>query len=54
LTFGRQQRLGLVTIVFCLGGAIVNLAAGGTGNPWTLICAVAGLSYVVAVGVFQR
>lgn len=45
---------GLATIAFCLGGAMVNLAAGGTGSPWTLICVVAGLSYVVAVGVFRR
>jgi hypothetical protein len=40
--------------MFCLVGAIINRASGGTGDPWTLICAVSGLSYVVAVGVFRR
>lgn len=41
---------GLVTIVFCLGGAIVDLARGGSGNPWTLICTVAGFAYISALG----
>jgi hypothetical protein len=45
---------GLATIAFCLGGAMVNLASWATGSPWTLICAVSGLSCVLAVGVFRQ
>ena len=45
---------GVATIVFCLGGAIVNLARGGSGNPWTLICAVAGFVYISALAWSRR
>jgi hypothetical protein len=45
---------GLVTLAFCLGGTVVDLARGGTGNPWALICAVGGLSYVVALAIVRR
>ena len=44
---------GLVTLSFCLAGAIVDLGRGGTGNPWVLICAVGGASYVVALAVLR-
>lgn len=40
---------GYATLAFCIGGAIVDLARGGTGNPWALICAVGGISYTVAL-----
>lgn len=45
---------GMAALLFCLGGAIVDLARGGSGNPWALICAVGGLSYVVALAVLRR
>ncbi len=45
---------GLATLAFCIGGAIVDLALGGTGNPWALILAVGGVSYAVAVAVLIR
>lgn len=45
---------GLATLLFCLGGAVVDLAGGGTGNPWALICGVGGASYAVAVAVLIR
>jgi hypothetical protein len=63
LTGDERQRLidlratavaGLATLAFCLGGAIVDLARGGTGNPWALICAIGGLAYVVALAVLRR
>jgi hypothetical protein len=44
----------LATLAFCLGGAVVDLARGGTGSPWTLICGVGGASYAVAVAVLVR
>jgi hypothetical protein len=45
---------GLVTLAFCLGGAVIDLARGGTGNPWALICAVGGLTYVVALAIVRH
>jgi hypothetical protein len=45
---------GLATLAFCLGGAVIDLARGGTGNPWALICAVGGLAYAVALAIFRR
>ena len=45
---------GIVTIVFCLGGALADLARGGSGNPWVLICGVAGASYAIALEVLRR
>jgi hypothetical protein len=45
---------GLATMVFCLGGAVVDLARGGDGTPWTLICGVGGAAYAVAVAVLIR
>ncbi len=45
---------GLVTLGFCLGGAVVDLARGGSGNPWALICAVGGVAYLASLTVLQR
>lgn len=45
---------GLATLMFCVGGVIVDLARGGTGNPWALICAVGGISYTVALAVLRK
>jgi hypothetical protein len=45
---------GLVTFAFCLGGTVVDLAQGGSGNPWALILAVGGGAYVAALAVVRR
>lgn len=45
---------GLVTLGFSVAGAVVDLARGGTGNPWVLILAVGGLSYTIAFGVLRQ
>lgn len=45
---------GLATLGFCLGGTVIDLARGGTGNPWALICGVGGLAYVAALAIFRR
>ena len=44
---------GMAALAFSFGGAVLDLARGGTGNPWALICAVGGLSYVAAFGYFR-
>ncbi|HEY8729695.1 MAG TPA: hypothetical protein VIL94_08930 [Acidothermaceae bacterium] len=40
---------GLVMIVCCIAGAVVNLAHGGSGGPWAVLAAVGGLAYAVAL-----
>jgi hypothetical protein len=45
---------GLATMLFCLGGAVFDLARGGDGTPWTLICGVGGATYAVALGLLVR
>jgi hypothetical protein len=44
---------GIATLAFCLAGVVVDLARGGTGNPWALICAVGGVSYTVALAALR-
>ncbi|MEA2716114.1 MAG: hypothetical protein QOI56_1585 [Actinomycetota bacterium] len=41
-------------LAFCLGGAVFDLARGGDGQPWGLICAVGGVSYGVALAVIRH
>ena len=43
-----------VVLAFCVGGAAVDLARGGSGNPWALICAVGGVTYAIALAVIHR
>jgi hypothetical protein len=45
---------GLVLGMACLGGAVVDLARGGDGNPYVWLCAVGGGSYVVALAWIKR
>jgi hypothetical protein len=45
---------GAVTIVFCVGGAVVDLARGSDGNPWVIICGVSGAAYICAFAVFRN
>ena len=44
---------GALTILFVLGGWLYEVANGQDGEPWVLIAAVAGLSYIFAVA-FMR
>jgi len=39
---------------FCVGGAVLDLARGGTGGPWVLVLGVCGLSYAAALVVLRR
>ncbi|MCM3886640.1 hypothetical protein [Frankia sp. R82] len=43
----------LAMATFCLGGMVVDLARGGSGSPWALVCAVGGVSYVLALAVVR-
>ncbi|MCK9877492.1 hypothetical protein MXD61_15115 [Frankia sp. AgPm24] len=38
---------------FCVGGLVVDLARGGSGYPWALVCAVGGVSYAIALAVVR-
>jgi hypothetical protein len=41
-------------MLFCVGGAVLDLARGGTGNPWALILAVGGVTYAAALLALRR
>jgi hypothetical protein len=45
---------GMVTIVVVIGAWLYEIANGRDGNPYGLIGAVAGLSYILAVLVLRR
>jgi hypothetical protein len=45
---------GGAALAFCLAGGALDLARGGTGNPWVLICAVGGVSYLAAFAYFRN
>ena len=40
---------GVVTIVVLIGGFLFELSRGGDGQPYSLLCAVAGVSYLVGL-----
>ena len=44
---------GVIVILFVLGAWLYEVADGQDGDPWSLIAAVAGLTYVLAVA-FMR
>ncbi len=44
---------GLVLILMVIGGAVVELARGHSGAPYTWLAAIAGLAYLVAVVVLR-
>lgn len=44
---------GYAMALFCIGGCVVSLARGGDGSPWSLVCAVGGISYVVSLAVLR-
>ncbi|MDL4775873.1 MULTISPECIES: hypothetical protein [Thermomonosporaceae] len=43
-----------VLAVFCVGGFVVDLARGGDGMPWAVICGVGGASFAGALIVLSR
>jgi hypothetical protein len=43
-----------VLVVVLLGGGLVELIRGHDAQPWALLCAVGGVSYVVGIVVFSR
>ncbi len=53
-----HQRASLYTLNFLalvlIGGAVVDLARGGDGNPWAFLCFVAGVAYVVSLLILNR
>jgi hypothetical protein len=44
---------GLAMACFAVGGTVVDLAGGGSGMPWALICAVGGAAYALSLAVFR-
>jgi hypothetical protein len=44
---------GLVLISVVIGAFLVDVASGGDGNPYGLLGAVAGVTYIVAVAVLR-
>jgi uncharacterized membrane protein len=53
-----HQRAALYTLnilgVVIVGGAVVDIARGGDGNPWAFLGFVAGLTYVASLLVLNR
>lgn len=53
-----HQRASLITLnilgLVLVGGTIVDIARGGDGNPWALLCFVGGLTYVASLIVLSR
>jgi hypothetical protein len=45
---------GFATILFVIGGFLYEVANGEDGQPWSLIGAIAGLSYIAAVVLIRR
>jgi hypothetical protein len=45
---------GLAVITFVIGGFLYEVAHGHDGSPYTLIGAVGGLTYVIAVALLRR
>jgi uncharacterized membrane protein len=43
-----------VLILVAVGGFVISLLQGHDGNPWILICAVAGTTYLASIAYFAR
>lgn len=54
LDLRAQAVAGFVLVLVLLVGTVVNLAQGHNGNPWATLCAVYGLSYLIALFVFRN
>jgi hypothetical protein len=44
---------GLAVIIALIVAALTEIAQGHSGNPYTWLCAIAGLSYLLAVAFFR-
>ena len=64
LTVGRDERFaqidlratavtGLVLVVTLIVASLVEFAQGHSGNPYTWLCAIGGLAYILAVAFFR-
>jgi hypothetical protein len=64
LTVGRDERFaqidlratavaGLVLITALVVAWLVEIARGHSGNPYTWLCAIGGLAYILAVAFFR-
>jgi 4-hydroxybenzoate polyprenyltransferase len=53
-----HQRASLYTLnilgLVLIGGAVVDIAQGGDGSPWALICFVAAVVYVACLIILNR
>jgi hypothetical protein len=45
---------GIVLVFVALAGTIVQTTRGNNPGPWTTMCAIAGVTYVVALVVLRR
>lgn len=44
----------IVMILLCIAGAVIDLARGGNGDPWALICGTGGVAYAVGFAFVRR
>jgi hypothetical protein len=44
---------GMVLIAVIIGAFLVDIASGGDGNPYGLLGALAGITYIVAVAILR-
>lgn len=44
---------GIAVVTVVIGGFVVELARGQDGQPWSLIGAVGGISYIAAIAVLR-
>jgi 4-hydroxybenzoate polyprenyltransferase len=53
-----HQRASLYTLnilgLVLIGGGVVDIARGGDGNPWALLCFVAAVVYVACLVILNR
>ena len=53
LDIGATAIAGLAMTLCCIAGAVVDLARGGSGGPWVVICAVGGVTYAIALATIR-
>jgi hypothetical protein len=45
---------GAVMVIVVIGGFLYEVARGQDGSPWSLLGAIGGLTYVIAVAILRR
>jgi hypothetical protein len=45
---------GAVLVIVVIGGFLYEVARGQDGSPWSLLGAIGGLTYVIAVAILRR